>query len=158
MSPRAFAFPFSSITTRGAVVVVVSGLLGLLFGAGLLLSGMTRQDKVVGFLDVFSGAWDPSLAFVMVGAIGVHAALWQLIRRRQQPVLAPKFSVPTARGIDARLVLGSALFGVGWGLGGICPAPGLVVATSLSSTLLLFAGGMVLGLVGTELVLRRRNR
>lgn len=156
MSPRELVIPFFGPGKRKIAVVVVAAALGALFGAGLLLSGMTRQDKVVGFLDVFSGAWDPSLALVMVGAIGVHAALWRLIRRRGQPLLARSFSLPTKKDIDARLVLGSALFGMGWGLGGICPAPGLVVITSWSSTLMLFAGGMVLGLVGTELFLRRR--
>lgn len=154
MSPRALVFPFAS---RKDVGVLVAGLAGLLFGAGLLTSGMTRQDKVVGFLDVGSGAWDPSLAMVMVGAIGVHAIAWFFIKRRHAPILAARFVLPTLKKVDARLVVGSALFGIGWGVGGFCPAPALVSATSTTSSILMFAGGMVLGLFGTELILRRRN-
>ncbi len=95
---------------------------GLLFGAGLVLSGMTRPDKVIGFLDL-TGDWDPSLAFVMVGAIGVFAFAAWAARRQTRPVWAPSFQWPTRKDIDARLLLGSALFGLGWGLAGYCPGP-----------------------------------
>src|SRR6185295_7370618 len=96
---------------------------------GLAVSGMTRPSKVVGFLDVF-GAWDASLAFVMVGAIGVHAVLQRVIARRGSPLFEDRFHLPTRRDVDARLLAGAAVFGVGWGLGGFCPGPGLVAAAS----------------------------
>jgi hypothetical protein len=100
-------------------------LIGLLFGAGLLLSGMTDPGKVRGFLDV-AGTWDPSLAFVMVGAIGVHASALRLITKLRRPLAASSFSLPKSETIDRRLVAGAAIFGVGWGLSGICPGPAVV--------------------------------
>jgi len=126
--------------------VLGAGLTGVVFGLGLVVSGMTKPDKVIGFLDVFSGAWDPSLALVMVGAIAVHAVLFRLIMRRRSPLLDAKFHLPTRTDIDANLVVGAALFGVGWGLGGVCPGPGLVAAASLASPLLLFVGGLLAGM------------
>ena len=99
---------------------------GLLFGAGLVVSGMTVPDKVVGFLDMFGGAWDPSLALVMAAAIAVHAAAYRWIKGRPSPLWAQRWSLPTRQDIDGRLLLGASLFGVGWGLGGFCPGPGLV--------------------------------
>jgi uncharacterized membrane protein YedE/YeeE len=117
----------------------------VLFGAGLVLSGMTQPAKVIGFLDV-SGAWDPSLMFVMVGAIGVHALAWRFIKRAPQPVLGGTFQVPTNKAIDARLVVGAALFGIGWGVSGICPGPGLVALASNSSAVLAFVGAMFVGM------------
>ncbi len=121
-------------------------LVGALFGGGLLLSGMTQPDKVLGFLTPFSGAWDPSLALVMVGAIGIHAVLLRVILKRGAPLKDSKFHLPTRTDLDARLVAGAALFGVGWGVGGVCPGPGLVGAPSLTLPLLLFVGGMLLGM------------
>lgn len=100
-------------------------LAGLLFGAGLVVSGMTRPRKVIGFLDVF-GAWDASLMFVMVGAIAVHMIAYRSIRGRSAPLFAPAFVVPTRRDLDAKLLIGAAVFGAGWGLGGYCPGPGIV--------------------------------
>lgn len=96
-----------------------------LFGVGLVVAGMTTPSKVVGFLDVF-GAWDPSLAFVMIGAIAVHTVLLRLIRRRRAPLFGNGFHLSHRRDLDGRLLLGAALFGTGWGLSGICPGPGLV--------------------------------
>lgn len=98
---------------------------GLVFAAGLVLGGMTQPSKVVGFLD-FTGAWDPSLALVMGGALGTHALLRRLVLARGRPLLAPSFSLPSRSDIDPRLVAGAAVFGVGWGLGGFCPGPALV--------------------------------
>ena len=118
---------------------------GLLFGAGLLVSGMTMPSKVLGFLDV-AGDWDPSLAFVMVGGIGINLVLGRLLLKRAAPLWAPGFSLPTATAIDGPLVWGAVIFGIGWGLGGVCPGPGLIGATSLASTLLLFVGGLVAGM------------
>ena len=98
--------------------------LGALFGVGLVLSGMTRADKVIGFLDLF-GDWDPTLAFVMMGAIGVHLPLRILVKRRATPVLAAAFEAPTRTTVDGRLLAGAVLFGVGWGVAGYCPGPGI---------------------------------
>lgn len=118
---------------------------GALFSAGLALSQMTQAHKVVGFLDV-TGAWDPSLAFVMVGAIGVHWVLQRLIRRRAAPVLADTFHVPTRRDLTGRLVGGSVLFGLGWGVAGFCPAPALTAAGAGLWEALLFVPGMMGGM------------
>ncbi|MFM2447639.1 MAG: hypothetical protein RIS44_89 [Pseudomonadota bacterium] len=104
---------------------VVSGLVGLIFGLGLILSGMADPAKVLGFLDL-AGAWDPSLALVMVGAIAVGAVGFALARRRSTSWLGLLMNVPTSRVIDSRLIAGSLAFGVGWGLAGFCPGPALV--------------------------------
>lgn len=98
--------------------------IGLLFGAGLATSDMTNPAKVQNFLDVF-GSWDASLAFVMGGALAVSALGYQLVRRSRSPWLAERFELPSRRDLDAPLLVGSALFGIGWGLGGFCPGPAL---------------------------------
>lgn len=121
---------------------------GLVFATGLVLSGMTQPDKVIGFLRV-TRDWDPSLAFVMVGAIAVHALAYHLwLKHAKKPILAPSFSIPTQKKIDGRLLLGATLFGLGWGLGGYCPGPALVSVMSLDESNVLFvlamAGGMTL--------------
>lgn len=133
---------------------LVAGLAGALFGVGLAVSGMTRPVKVIGFLDL-AGAWDASLAFVMVGAIGVHLVASRILRRRPAPVFDTKWHLPTRKDIDPKLVLGAALFGVGWGLGGYCPGPGLVSGGAGSLAALVFVGGMTLGML-VEHVLARR--
>jgi uncharacterized membrane protein YedE/YeeE len=115
---------------------------GLLFGAGLVMSGMTLPAKVRGFLD-FSGGWDPTLAFVMGGAIAVHFTAYRLIRGRAAPVLAPSFQIPTRRDIDGKLLVGAALFGLGWGLGGYCPGPAMVSLTSGAPSVLVFVAAML---------------
>jgi uncharacterized membrane protein YedE/YeeE len=117
-----------------------------MFGLGLGISGMTDADKVVGFLDVF-GDWDPSLAFVMVGAIAVHLVLYRVILKRASPLYSGKFRIPTSKDIDARLVFGAALFGVGWGLGGVCPGPGLVSGAALTTEALVFIAAMIGGMI-----------
>lgn len=119
---------------------------GLLFGIGLAVAGMTRPEKVAGFLD-FTGAWDPSLAMVMVGAIAVHLVLHRLVRKRPSPLFDTRFHVPTRKDIDPKLVLGAAIFGVGWGLGGFCPGPGLVSASSGATSALVFVGAMLVGML-----------
>lgn len=121
-------------------------LAGALFGTGLIVSGMSRPSKVIGFLD-FAGDWDPSLAFVMLGGLAVYGALQSRVRRWPHPLLAPRFLVPTRRDIDLRLITGSALFGVGWGLAGYCPGPALTAVTRDGDSLLFVAamlGGMLL--------------
>ncbi|NMO18199.1 YeeE/YedE family protein [Pyxidicoccus fallax] len=125
--------------------VLMAGLAGLLFALGLGIGGMTDPAKVVGFLDV-AGDWDPSLAFVMAGALGTHALLRRLILRRKQPVLAPTFpSLKQAR-VDGRLVGGAALFGIGWGLAGYCPGPALTLLVTGGPTVLLFIASMLAGM------------
>ena len=118
---------------------------GLLFSLGLGLGGMTDPSRVQGFLD-FTGAWNPSLAFVMAGAIAVHAPLSWLIRRRKAPVLAPAFPATSKTGVDGRLLAGAALFGVGWGLSGYCPGPALVSLSSGVGQVTLFVLSMFGGM------------
>jgi len=105
---------------------------GGLFGLGLVVSDMVNPARVLGFLDVF-GNWDPSLAFVMLGAIAAHAPFIFGLRRRGKPLLATQFSRPPRAPVDSRLVLGAALFGVGWGIAGYCPGPALVASTRSGS-------------------------
>ena len=119
---------------------------GLLFGVGLVISGMTKPAKVVGFLDV-AGAWDASLLFVMVGAIAVHFVALRLVRKRRAPLFDERFHWPTRKDIDGPLVTGAAIFGIGWGLGGFCPGPGLVAASSGSLAAIVFVVGMTLGMI-----------
>jgi len=126
---------------------------GLLLGAGLVVAGMTSPAKVTGFLDIL-GHWDPSLALVMVGAIGVHALLLRPILRRPRPLFEATFQPPNRTRVDGRLVLGAAVFGVGWGLGGVCPGPGIVDAASGSLYAVVFTAAMALGTLGV-LVERR---
>ena len=104
---------------------------------------MTKPSKIIGFLDI-AGDWDPSLAFVMAGAIAVHFVAYRLIRRRSAPLYDTQFHLPTRRDIDLRLVLGAALFGVGWALGGFCPGPGIVAAGGGSLHAVIFVVAMTL--------------
>lgn len=105
--------------------MIAAVLAGALFALGLAISGMTNPAKVAAFLDI-GGAWDPSLAFVMIGAIAAYVPFVRLAKQRKRPVLAEAFHWPTETAIDAKLVVGSALFGIGWGLSGYCPGPALV--------------------------------
>lgn len=134
---------------------VTALLAGLLFGAGLLISGMTSPAKVRGFLDLF-GHWDPSLAFVMIGAIGVHFLALRWILARPGPLFGGEFQRPKRSAIDAPLIVGAALFGVGWGLGGVCPGPGIVDAASGSGYAIVFTLAMVLGIVVEQRLVARR--
>ncbi|MFA7585806.1 MAG: DUF6691 family protein [Novosphingobium sp.] len=126
--------------------VAICFLVGLLFGTGLAVSGMTSPDKVLGFLDL-AGAWDPSLAFVMGGAVLSAAPLYWLARRRARPVAGTMFDQPSATAIDARLIGGSALFGLGWGLAGICPGPALVGLAIDPPALAVFVLAMLAGAI-----------
>jgi uncharacterized membrane protein YedE/YeeE len=132
------------------VVALASFVCGLLFGAGLLISGMTDPQKVLGFLDLF-GAWDATLAFVMAGAVAVSSAGFVIARRRGQPVLSPQLQWPTRKDIDAPLVIGAALFGLGWGLVGLCPGPALVNLAGLSVPIIVFVIAMGAGMIGHDL-------
>ncbi|HMI86287.1 MAG TPA: YeeE/YedE family protein [Polyangiaceae bacterium] len=124
---------------------------GLLFGTGLGLSGMTQPLRVIAFLDV-AGAWDPSLMFVMLGAIGVHFLLARSIRRRERPLLDTRFHLPSATRVDGALIAGAAVFGIGWGLGGFCPGPAIVSLGSGSLSAFVFVGAMALGMVIAQVV------
>jgi uncharacterized membrane protein YedE/YeeE len=129
---------------------IISALVtGVLFGLGLGVSGMTKADKVINFLDL-SDAWDPSLAFVMGGAIAVHFVLFRLILRRRSPLFADRFGIPTRTDFDAKLVGGAALFGVGWALGGYCPGPGIVSMSTGAMNALVFFGSLTLGVFGYQ--------
>ncbi|HLZ98383.1 MAG TPA: DUF6691 family protein [Steroidobacteraceae bacterium] len=136
-------------------LILASFSCGLVFGLGLLISGMTEPEKVLGFLDVF-GAWDATLAFVMAGAVIVAGAGFALAQRRSAPLFAAKFSWPARSDIDAPLLTGSALFGIGWGLSGICPGPALVNLAGLTMPMIVFVAAMVLGMFGYELWQRRK--
>jgi uncharacterized membrane protein YedE/YeeE len=129
---------------------------GLLFAAGLVVSGMGLPAKVIGFLDVL-GDWDPSLAFVMGGALAVYLPLYRVIVR-QKPLFAAAHSLPTKKAIDAPLVAGAALFGVGWGLVGYCPGPSLVAAGALVPAALVFVPAMLAGMLGGRLLGASRGR
>ncbi|MDF6979433.1 YeeE/YedE family protein, partial [Escherichia coli] len=107
------------------MAIVIALVAGLLFGTGLIVSGMANPAKVLGFLDLF-GQWDPSLAFVMAGAIAVGVIAFFVAGRRGRSWLGTPIQLPSATGVTARLVLGSAVFGIGWGLAGFCPGPALV--------------------------------
>jgi uncharacterized membrane protein YedE/YeeE len=124
---------------------------GLVFALGLGISGMTQPGKVLAFLDVH-GVWDPSLAFVMLGAIVTHALLLRPIFARGRPLLAPLFAVPTRRDIDLRLVGGEALFGIGWGLAGFCPGPAVTAVASGHAAPVLFVAAMLAGMALFELL------
>lgn len=131
-------------------IAIASLLSGFVFGAGLFLSGMTEPRKVMGFLD-FTGRWDPSLAFVMAGALAVHVVAARLARARKAPVLDAVFHVPNRTLIDGRLLVGSALFGVGWALSGMCPGPAITSLASAAREPFLFVVMMALGaLVGRK--------
>jgi uncharacterized membrane protein YedE/YeeE len=120
-------------------------LSGTLFGVGLALSGMMNPARVRGFLDVF-GHWDPTLAFVMGGALIVMAIAWRIQPRMHRPVVCEDFSLPGTRLIDAKLIGGSAIFGIGWGLGGLCPGPAIASLAVNFSHVIAFVVAMVAGM------------
>lgn len=118
---------------------------GALFGAGLTLSGMTDPARVRGFLDVF-GRWDPTLAFVMGGAVIVMAIAWRVQSRMARPVFGEKFSLPDRRDFDGRLIAGSALFGIGWGMAGLCPGPAVASLALSPLSVIPFLAAMLAGM------------
>jgi uncharacterized membrane protein YedE/YeeE len=128
--------------SRARLDGLVSLAAGTLFGAGLVVGGMTMPSKVRGFLD-FTGDWDPTLMFVMGGAVVVHMAVWFLVKGRASPLLAERFQLPTRRDIDAKLVLGAAIFGLGWGFGGFCPGPAIASLPSAAPSVLAFLAAML---------------
>lgn len=131
-------------------------LAGLLFGAGLIVSGMANPQKVLGFLDL-AGRWDPSLAFVMAGAIGVAVFAFAWAKRRTRTLLGLPIQWPTVRTITVRLVAGSAVFGIGWGLAGFCPGPAIVSIGLGSVKGIAFVGAMLIGMALFEWIERARK-
>lgn len=135
---------------------LASFVAGLVFGLGLLLSGMANPEKVLGFLDL-AGAWDPSLALVMAGAIAVGVFAFAVARRRQTSFLGFDMKLPSGNDITARLVIGSLMFGVGWGLAGFCPGPGLVALGAGEIRAVVFVASMVAGMGLFQVIERQRQ-
>lgn len=136
------------------MTIVIAILIGTLFGIGLIISGMADPSRVLGFLDV-AGIWNPSLVFVMGGAIAIAMPAFALLKRRSVSVLGEPMRLPAARAIDRRLILGSLLFGVGWGLAGICPGPALVLVGAGIPKGFAFALSMLAGMAIFEIAERR---
>ncbi|BET24547.1 hypothetical protein EV673_1583 [Limnobacter thiooxidans] len=124
---------------------IVSGLTGLIFGLGLVVSGMANPAKVIGFLDL-SMPWDPSLMFVMGGAIAIGLPGFYLAKRRKTSMLGMPMNLPANTQLDKKLLLGAVLFGAGWGIGGFCPGPAVVAAASLATDGLIFVTAMLAGM------------
>lgn len=139
------------------LIHIIALLAGLIFGLGLIVSGMVNPDKVQDFLDM-SGSWDPSLLLVMGGAITVGLLAFTLAKRRNETFLGAPINMPTSRVIDKRLVLGSLAFGIGWGLAGICPGPGLVLVGSGNAQGMVFVAAMLVGMGIFELLERRKQK
>lgn len=133
---------------RAAIAFAV----GLLFGAGLIVSGMSDPSKVVGFLDI-TGAWDPSLALVMAGALAVFGVAWRLALRKPAPVLGGQFAHPEKTRIDAKLFIGALIFGAGWGLAGFCPGPAIVSAAFGDPRVWAFVGAMIAGILAYRILM-----
>jgi len=130
--------------------ILMAFVTGTIFGIGLILSGMTDPSKVIGFLDL-AGHWDPSLAFVMGGAILVGVVAFRFARGREKSLLGNEMRLPTSSQIDRRLVLGSLAFGTGWGLAGYCPGPALVSVAQGGAQPLIFVAAMLAGMVIYEI-------
>ncbi len=137
------------------MAMIASLLCGLIFGAGLLISGMVQPSKVLAFLDIF-GAWDPSLAIVMIAALAVSVPGFMLAKGRSRPLLAARNLWPSRDDIDRPLVIGSAMFGLGWGLVGLCPGPALESLATLSPGVIVFVAAMAAGMVLRDLWQRSR--
>jgi uncharacterized protein len=136
--------------------ILVTYLAGLIFGVGLCISGMNRPEKVLGFLDV-AGLWDPSLAFVMAGAIGVAFFAFRLAAMRARAWLGDPMRLPTSTNVDRRLLAGSAIFGLGWGLAGVCPGPAIVDLGFLDPRAAVFVVAMLAGMVAEGFVARAND-
>lgn len=126
--------------------IFIAFLVGFIFAIGLGISGMTQPQKVIGFLDIF-GNWDPALMFVMLGAIPVHLISYQISKKRKSPLLDNVWHTPTRQDLTPRLIIGSAIFGIGWGLGGYCPGPAITSLASGSQSVLVFLVSMTMGML-----------
>lgn len=142
----------AGMAAKGSILALLAGTL---FGGGLAVGGMVDPVRVRNFLDV-GGHWDPTLAFVMVGAVAVMALAWRLQRGMARPLWSKGWSLPDRSDIDARLVLGALIFGVGWGIGGICPGPALA-SLALSPAIIPFVVAMVAGMAVHYLVIEKRK-
>lgn len=137
------------------MTLLVWGLAGLIFGSGLVISGMLDPAKVLNFLD-FAGSWDPSLAFVLGGAVIVAAIGFRIAGRRTQPVLERRFHWPTRSDIDARLLIGPAIFGIGWGLSGFCPGPAVASLALHAPGTIVFVVALIAGMALARWILDRK--
>lgn len=131
--------------------LVISYFIGLVFGVGISISGMANPAKVLNFFDI-AGTWDPSLAFVMGGALIVTAIGYRFVLKRPAPMLATSFQLPTRRDIDLPLVGGSAVFGIGWGIAGFCPSGALPALGTGRSEVLLFVAALLVGIFAAKLI------
>ena len=139
------------------MLILAQFAIGLIFGLGLVIAGMSNPAKVLNFLDVAgigSGLWDPSLAFVLAGAIAVTFVGYKLVLRRGQPIFGEKFHLPTAQDIDARIIAGPAIFGIGWGLAGFCPGPAFTALTS-GVPAAIFVAAMLAGMLAARTLASR---
>lgn len=139
------------------MIALASFVCGLIFGCGLVISGMTQPEKVLGFLDIF-GRWDPTLLLVMAAALMVSSIGFAVVRQQEQPVLAGQHLWPTRTDIDGSLVVGSVLFGIGWGLVGLCPGPALVNLASLLPSMMVFVLSMMAGIMLLGVLLPRSGK
>lgn len=139
------------------MLILAQFAIGLIFGLGLVIAGMSNPAKVLNFLDVAgigSGIWDPSLAFVLAGAIAVTFVGYKLVLRRGQPIFGERFHLPTAQDIDARIIAGPAIFGIGWGLAGFCPGPAFTAITS-GVPAAIFVAAMLAGMLAARTIASR---
>ncbi len=132
-------------------------IIGLVFGLGIAISGMGNPAKVVNFFDV-AGTWDPSLAFVMAGALGITFIGYRLVLARPRPLQEDRFYLPASRVIDARLLGGAVIFGIGWGISGFCPGGALPVIGTFNADVLIFIAAMLAGILTARLILKRREQ
>lgn len=135
-------------------------VIGLMFGIGLVIAGMSNPAKVLNFLDfaaIPAGTWDPSLVFVLVGAIAVTFIGFRLVLKLPQPIFGEKFHLPTATDIDARIIAGPAIFGIGWGLVGLCPGPAFTALGGGTSAAVTFVSAMLIGMVAARWLANRQS-
>lgn len=137
--------------------LIIALCAGVVFGAGLTISDMINPARVLNFLDI-AGTWDPSLIFVMIGALAVTAVGYRFAQARSAPFYAKTFDAPAARTVDARLVAGAIIFGIGWGLAGVCPGPAVTALVSLEPKMFVFVAAMVAGMLGTRALRDRLTR
>ena len=135
---------------------VFSLLSGLIFGLGLTLSSMTNPSKVIGFLDI-TGTWDPSLMFVMIGAIAICSPIFYILRNKTKPYFALRFEIPKIKKIDKQLIFGSTLFGIGWGTVGFCPGPAISSLALLNPLSILFVISMVVGFYSSKIFIKNKK-
>lgn len=136
---------------------LISLLAGLIFGLGLALSGMTSPAKVLDFLDL-AGNWDPSLLFVLGGAVGVTAIVFRWILRRKKPLFSDQFFLPLAKNIDGKLIVGALIFGIGWGISGYCPGPAIASLASPNWETWIFLPAMLAGILLQRVLAGSRNK